>query len=185
MEKLECAIANEQARQEARKAAGKVKPLPELDEETCLLIVAVENDDDITMIDLTINSTPSTLPTSPTSIAQSTAFILHQPKIIFNQHARHQTKQYVQHLPLQHHPIILHHDVYATMQSRYEFCLNIRDAKFLARQDIFLKRSPPTSEDETSDDNKHPKSKIISDTDTSSSGSRRTSASFYCWQKML
>ncbi|PKY31475.1 hypothetical protein RhiirB3_449097 [Rhizophagus irregularis] len=126
-EAKEKAEANEQARQEARKAAGKAKPLPELDEKTCLLIVAVENDDDVTMTDLTINSTPSTLPTSPTSIAQSTAIILHQPKIIFNQHARHQTKQYVQHIPLQHHPIILHHDVYAAMQSRYEFCLNIRD----------------------------------------------------------
>ncbi|CAB5334957.1 unnamed protein product [Rhizophagus irregularis] len=170
MEKLECAIANEQARQEARKAAGKVKPLPELDEETCLLIVAVENDDDITMIDLTINSTPSTLPTSPTSIAQSTAlFYINQRSFSINTRDIKQNNI----------------DVYATMQSRYEFCLNIRDAKFLARQDIFLKRSPPTSEDETSDDNKHPKSKIISDTDTSSSGSRRTSASFYCWQKML
>ncbi|UZO22351.1 uncharacterized protein OCT59_014714 [Rhizophagus irregularis] len=55
MEKLELAIANEQARQEARKAAGKAKPLPELDEETCLLI---ENGNDVTMTDLTINSTP-------------------------------------------------------------------------------------------------------------------------------
>ncbi|CAG8607217.1 22304_t:CDS:2 [Rhizophagus irregularis] len=32
------------------------------------------------------------------------------------------------------------------MQSRYEFLLNKKDAKFLSRNNVFIKRSPPTSE---------------------------------------
>ncbi|EXX78110.1 hypothetical protein RirG_017920 [Rhizophagus irregularis DAOM 197198w] len=164
MEKLELAIANEQARQEARKAAGKAKPLPELDEETSVS-TSTSIKDHLQSTRATSStshktiSTPSTLTSSNNITPVQTDFtnLLAPTNINSFTHVS---------------------DVYAAMQSRYEFCLNIRDAKFLARQDVFLKRSPPTSEDETSDDNKRPKSKIISDTDTSSSGSKRTRSAY-------
>ncbi|CAB4402161.1 unnamed protein product [Rhizophagus irregularis] len=68
-------------------------------------------------------------------------------------------------------------DVISNMQSRYKFRLNKKDARYLKRNNIFIKRSlsPSDSEDENTFNHKRSKENIIDEPDTPVSGSKKKS----------
>lgn len=99
--------------------------------------------------------------------------IMAEPTHFLHQHHPIHTLYIQSHHLIRHHTMILRilylflaflasmysRTVYSAMRSRYEYHLKRKDAIFLSRQDVFITRSPPTS-DEDSPDNNHKHSKL-------------------------